>query len=98
MENYSEPSVEKLIQSYGFNSLYKLFEHIIRSHRTGQHKQARTIFHQLPALERLYFFYYLRSFYDVLHWIPMYQTKDEYIAYWKRYLNNEFLTNDSQIF
>jgi len=88
MKNYSHLSVEELIQSYGFNSLDKLFEYIIISQINGQHKQARTIFNELPEMERLDFFNYLRSLYDVLHFVPLCQTKDEYIAYWKMYLNN----------
>lgn len=88
MKNYSHPCVEELIQSYGFNSLDKLFDYIIISKIYGQHKQAKTIFNELPEMERLDFFDYLRSSYDLLHFTPLCQTKDEYIEYWKMYLNN----------
>lgn len=78
MKNYSDPSVEKLIHSYDFNSLYELFNYILESRTNGQHKQARAIFNMLPEsinTERWEFLLFLEYVCDLD------------VEEWKQYLN-----------
>lgn len=87
MNNYSEPSVEILVMSYGFTEIQELFDYIYSSRKNGQHTQAKTIFHELPATsntERWEFFAHLESYYT---YGMNEENIKEFIAEWKNYLD-----------
>jgi len=87
MNNYSEPSVEKLVRSYGFTDIQELFDYIYESRKNGQHSQAKRIFHELPATlqtERWEFFRHI-EFYYTFGMNP--ESVNAFIAEWKKYLD-----------
>lgn len=89
MNNYSHPSVETLVMSYGFSDLQELFDYIYSSRKNGQHTQAKTIFHELPATsqtERWEFFKHLEFYYT---YGMNQESVQEFIAEWKQYLGYE---------
>lgn len=87
MNNYSEPSVEMLVMSYGFSDIQELFDYIYSSRKNGQHSQAKRIFNELPETsqtERWEFFKHLEFYYT---YGMKEQEIKEFIAEWKKYLD-----------